>query len=83
MTPDELFAYAVKFCHDSEVAEQGTKYPTFRQVASRFKVTYDKIEQACDEWQGDGYMAPAVGFRSGNGVASFATRGEHQVEAYR
>lgn len=83
MTPDELFTFAFKFCKDAEDADQGTKYPTFRQVAGRFKVTYDQIEQACEDWQGDAYMAPAVGIRSGSGYATFATRGEHLVEAYR
>jgi DNA-binding transcriptional MocR family regulator len=83
MTPDELFTYAVKFCQEAEAAGQGTKYPTFRQVARRFKVNYDQIEQACEDWQGDAYMTPAVGFRSGSGYATFATRGEHLVEAYR
>lgn len=83
MTPDELFTYAVKFCQDAESAGQGAKYPTFRQVASKFKVTYDQIEQACEDWQGDAYMTPAVGFRSGGGCAFFATRGEYQIEAYR
>ena len=83
MRPEELFTYAVKFCQKAEAAGQGTKYPTFRQVARRFKVNYDQIEQACEDWQGDAYMAPAVGFRSGSGYATFATRGEHLVEAYR
>lgn len=83
MTPDELFTYAVQFCHDAETAGQGSKYPTFRQVATKFNVTFDQIEQACDNWQGDAYMAPAVGLRSGDGVTTFTARGEHLVEAYR
>lgn len=83
MTLDELFAYAVNFCQDAEAAGKGTMLPTFRQVARRFKVTYDQIEQACEDWQGDAYMAPAIGIRSGSGFATFATRGEHLVEAYR
>jgi DNA-binding transcriptional MocR family regulator len=83
MSPDNLFNYAVKFCKDAEAAGLGSKYPTFRQVARRFKVTHDQIEQACEDWQGEGYMRPAVGFRSNSGYATFKTRGEHLVEAYR
>lgn len=83
MTPDELFTYAVQFCQKAEADGQGTKHPTFRQVSRRFKVNYDQIEQACEDWQGDGYLTPAVGIRSGNGYATFATRGEHLVEACR
>ena len=83
MTPDQLFTYAVKFCKDAEASDMGSQYPTFRQVSRRFKVSYDEIEQACEDWQGQGYMTPAVGFRLGNGFASFKTRGEHLVEAYR
>ena len=83
MTPDELFNYAVNFCQAAEEGGRGSMYPTFRQVASKFKVTYDQIEQACDDWQADAYMAPAVGMRSGTGVFSFSSRGEHLVEAYR
>lgn len=83
MTPDELFKFAVKFRQEAEASDQGSQHPTFRQVARRFRVTHDQIEQACEDWQGDGYMCPAVGFRSGSGYATFSTRGEHLVEAYR
>lgn len=83
MTPGELYTYAVQFCHDAEATGQGSKYPTFRQVATRFNVTYEQILQACDNWQGDACMAPAVGLRSGDGVATFSARGEHMFEAYR
>lgn len=83
MTPDQLFQYATEYARQAEADDKGTKYPTFREVARRFRVNHDAIEQACDDWdQSQGYMKPAVGVRAGNSVGSFATKGQWLVEAY-
>ena len=84
MTPEQLFTYADRFASRAENAGKGTQYPTLRQTAKRFKVTYDEIEQVADDYQGDGYLgiACAVGI-SGVGSAAIEPRGEHLVEAYR
>lgn len=85
MTPEELFGYADRFARRSEEAEKGTKYPTFRQVAKRFKVTYDEIETVIDDYQGDGYLGMAVGMQvggMGGGTYRFESRGQYLVEAY-
>lgn len=77
-----LFEFASKFAKDSENAGQGTQYPTFRQVARRFRVNFSQIEEACEDYQGKGYMKPAVGFRNYSGHGSFETQGDWLVEAY-
>lgn len=87
LDPEKLFQYADRYARRSEAAGKGTKYPTFRMAAKRFGVALDEIEQACDDYQGDGYMQPATGLSVGGnvgmrGAASFATRGEWLVEAY-
>jgi len=58
--------------------------PTLRQVAKRFRVTYDDIETACSDYLGEGYLgiAVAVGI-SGHGYANLTPRGSQQVEAYK
>ena len=86
MTSQELFKYADSFARRSEVAGYGTKYPTFRQVANRFKVTYDQIEDAVADGQcRDGcgqYFGVSIGIAiSGVGYAEHDTRGEYEVEA--
>lgn len=87
LEPEELFAYANRYARRAEAADRGTQYPTFRQAAKRFGVSLDAIEQACENYQGGGYMKPATGLGVGNnvgmrGTATFATRGEWLVEAY-
>jgi hypothetical protein len=86
MTPQELFKYADRFASRSEAKDQGTQYPTFREIAKRFKVTYDEIEDVVASGQGmDGcgdYFGVSIGVQiQGVGYAEHGSRGEWQVEA--
>ena len=83
MTPSELFRYADNFARRHEAAGHGTVNPTLRQVASRFRVTYDEIECTCEDYCGEGYLgiAVAVGI-TGSGYADLTPRGIQCVEAY-
>ena len=81
--PKALFAYATDFAAKAQREGKNRIYPTFREVAKRFNATHDDIEAACNDWdQSDGYMQPAVGVRSGAGVAAYKLRGDYLVEAY-
>ena len=82
MTPEELFAYVDRFARRAEKAGKGTQYPTYRQVAKRFNVKHDDIEEAIDDYQGDGYLGSVVGYRTGGGWYGIETRGARKVEAY-
>ena len=84
MTPDQLFTYADRFARRHEADGRGTIYPTMRQVAKRFRVAYDEIEDACQIYQGEGYLGlvVAIGIQ-GHGYADITPRGEQQVEAYK
>ncbi len=87
LNPEDLFRYADRYARRAEAAGKGTQYPTFRMAAKRFRVPMDEIEQACADYQGDGYMQPATGYGVGGnvgmrGAARIATRGEWLVEAY-
>ena len=82
LTPEALFGYACKSAKASEDADRGTQYPTFRQAARHFRVRLSEIEDACQDYQGDGYMKPATGFRTFSGHGSFEHQGDWLVEAY-
>lgn len=86
MTPEALFKYADGFARRAEAKGDGTQYPTFRQVAKRFGVKYDDIEDAVADGQGrDGcgsYFGVAIGVQiQGVGYGVHGTRGEYLVEA--
>ncbi len=82
--PNALFEYAVRYAKRSEAAGRGTRHPTFRQAAHRFGATLDDVEQACEDFLGQGYMKPAVAFgMPGFGHADITPRGAWLVEAYR
>jgi len=85
MTPQELFDYADRFATKHEAKGKGTVYPTLRQAAKRFHCTYDDIQDAVDDWQGDtGYLGIAVAIGiPGQGSADIAPRGAQLIEAYR
>lgn len=83
MTPEELFKYADRFARRAENAGKGTKYPTFRQAAKRFKVRISDVEDACNDWCGEGYMGAIVAIRVGSGVGGIDSTGDYQVEAYK
>ena len=83
VSPSELFSYASEYATTPAAKAIGAQYPTFRDVAKRFKVTYDQIEQTCEDWDHrQGYMQPAIGGQCGSGIFTYSSRGEHLVEAY-
>lgn len=78
-----LFDFVLAFSSEPANIKNGEQYPNFKMVAKHFGVTYDQIEIACEDWDGDnGYMGYAVGARAGGGHYEFNTRGEYLVEAY-
>jgi len=82
LTPQALFEYANSFTYASEKADRGTLFPTFRQAAKHFRVRLTDIEDAIEDYNGEGYMGAAVGFRCGNGVGYYEKKGDYLVEAY-
>lgn len=83
MSPEDLFGYATRYAARSVREGKGTRYPSFREVAKRFKVPHDEIEQACEDWdQSKGYMRPGVGIGGSGGFAAFEHKSEYLVEAY-
>ena len=84
MTPEELYGYASRFELRAIKAGRGSEWPTFRQVAKRFGVTYDDIEEAASGDVGGRYLgiAVAVGI-SEVGYREFDCRGDWLVEAYQ
>lgn len=59
------------------------EYPTLRQVAQRFGLTYNEIEDLVECYDGDGYLGIFVAIQVGSGVGCIEPRGSQQVEAYR
>lgn len=83
ITPLALFDFAVAHNAEALKEDRSNVYPSFREVAKRFKVTHDQIEQACEDWDSSqGYMGTVVGIRAGSGIAAIKHRGEYLVEAY-
>jgi hypothetical protein len=82
LTAENLFNYAMAFARESDEAERNIRYPTFSQAAQHFKTSLVKIEEACADYIGDGYLRPAVGFRNHSGFGSYAKKGDWLVEAY-
>lgn len=83
LTPESLFEYADTFARKAEKAGKGTCYPTFREAARYFRVRLSDIEDTCNDYGGDHYMKPAVGFRTGGGWGSYACMGDWLVEAFK
>jgi len=77
MTPQELFDFASGFRHPTR------SYPTVREAAKHFRTTQRAVIDACEDWQGDGYMKPATGIKVGSGIGSFDRQGDYLVEAYK
>lgn len=84
LTPEKLFAYVLNYTRRAEQENSNQLYPTFRQVAKRFNVTYDQIEDACADWDNSkGYMGAVVGGQCNGGHFGYDHRGEQLVEAYQ
>lgn len=82
MTPSELLKYADRLARAAENQQKGTVYPSVRQAAKHFRVTQGAIEDACHDYQGDGYLGLAVGIQTGSGHGTYASKGDCLVEAY-
>ena len=76
ITGDALYRYATKFF------KRNDKFPTFKQVARRFRCRYDDIEEACDDYHGIGYLGVAIGIQVNGAIGQFESRGQYEVEAY-
>jgi hypothetical protein len=79
MTPQQLFDYASTFSEKGS----GGQYPTVREASQHFGVSQLAVIRACEEWEGDGYMKPATGFKAGSGVSGYDRQGDYLVEAYK
>ena len=84
MTPEELFRYADRFARRNECAGKGTKYPTVRQAAKRFRTTQASVTDAVEgAYIENAYFALAVAVGI-SGVGHAALEGGDQlIEAYR
>jgi hypothetical protein len=82
LTPNALFGYAMEFARESDEAERNIRYPTFRQAAEHFRTSLVKIEEACADYIGDGYLRPAVGFKNHSGFGCYEKKSDWLVEAY-
>jgi hypothetical protein len=82
LTPDALFDYAMEFARESDEAERNDRYPTFQQAAQHFRTSLVKIEEACADYIGDGYLRPAVGLKNHSGFGTYEKKSDWLVEAY-
>jgi len=83
LTPEMLLTYVLNYTHRAEQDGSNQLYPTFRQVAKRFNVTYDQIEDVCADWDNSqGYMAVVFGGQCNGGHFSYDHRGQ-QLVAYQ
>ena len=83
LTPEKLFDYADKYARKHEDTGKGTQFPTMRKAAKRFRCKLSDIEDAVNDYYGDGYMGivVAVGM-SGVGYAEIDIKGDQYIEAY-
>jgi hypothetical protein len=83
LTPATLFDYADKYARAAEATDQGTVYPTMREATRHFRTTQDVIEETIGDYCDGGYLGLAVGFKNGNGYATYKHRGDYRIEAYK
>lgn len=82
--PEAIFKYADKYARRHEAAGNGTRYPTVRQAARRFKVPQSVIRGTVEGAYIEGTyfaLATALGI-PGVGAYELA-EADHQIEAYR
>jgi len=81
---NDLFNYALQFCKDSIAKDRGSDFPTFREVAKKFRVRMAAIQEAIEDFENDRnrYMDTIVGVRCGAGIGSFKNMGDYKVEAW-
>lgn len=82
LTAAALFDYANAFARAAEAAGKATVYPTVREAARKFGTTQGAIEEVVLDYYDSGYLGLIVGFKNGNGYATYKNRGDCQVEAY-
>jgi hypothetical protein len=83
LTAAALFTWADQYARAAEAADRGTVYPTMREATKQFRTTQDAIEETVGDYCGDGYLGIAVGFKNGNGHATYKHRGDYRIEAYK
>lgn len=81
---EKLFEYAFQFCKDSIANGNGSDYPTFREVARKFKVKQETVQDAIDDFhtRDSRYMDTIVGIRTFSGIGCFGKIGDYKVEAW-
>ena len=84
MTQEQLFRYADRYARRNERAGKGTKYPTVRQAAKRFRTTQANVVETVEGAYIENVyfeLAVAIGIP---GVGHAALEGGDQlIEAYR
>ena len=79
LTPTTLFEFARDF---SRPHGSNWDCPTLKEAAKHFGVAMIRIEEACLDYQGDGYLGIAVGIGGNGGAGRIGQRSRHLVEAY-
>lgn len=82
MTSQALFDYAVAYAQRHEIAGNGTRFPTVRACAKRFRVSHQKIRDVTSDGVDSGYLGLAVAIQAANGVSDLQL-GDQLVEAFR
>lgn len=84
LNSNKLFEYAMQFCKDSIANGKGSDFPTFRQVARKFRVKLEEVQNAIDDFSADGkkYMETIVGIQTGAGHGYFDKVSDYKVEAW-
>lgn len=86
LEPNVLFAYAVEFSKKSVSDGLGSQYPTFSEVARKFRVKLQDVQDSIDDFKNENqdnrYMDAIVGIGNANGTYAFTKLGEYRVEAY-
>ena len=87
MNPSQLFNYARGVADRNEAAGRGTRFPTVRQAAARFRCKQadivSAVEDADREAIGAEYFGLAVGGMAGSGYFAHSAQGDYEIEAYR
>lgn len=74
--PNLLFSWAAAYCIRTKES------PTLKKAARKFKRKIGDIITAVEDYQGDGYMGVAIGYRCANGVYHIEHKGDYILEAY-
>jgi hypothetical protein len=83
ITPESLFKYVEGYTRRALKTDKREVFPTFREVAKRFRCKYDDIEATVEDYCGDGYMGVAIGIQVNGAIGLYESRGQYYVEAYK